>query len=108
MDKNKSIKKILKHINKILKYTKDMNFKSFNVDEKSLDACLMNFAAIGETINDIDEKFINEHTEINWKEIKGMRNIIVHDYDGVNTKIIWDTIKDDLPKLKEQLSSFVS
>lgn len=107
MDNKKSIQKILKHIDKILNYTKDMNFNTFNIDEKNIDACLMNFATIGETVNDIDENFINEHKEINWKEMKGMRNIIVHDYDGVNTRIVWDTIKDDLPKLREQLNNLI-
>ena len=64
----------------------------------------MNFTEIGESVNSIDYEFIEKHKEIDWKQIKGMRNIIVHDYDGVNMKIVWDTIQSDLPLLKQKLT----
>ena len=55
----------------------------------------------------IDDDYIKEHSDIKWKEMKGLRNRIVHDYDGVNIKIVWDTMKVDLPILKEQLSKLL-
>ena len=107
MDNNKYIYRILKYIDRIIDYVKDVDYKSFNNDSKLIDACLMNFTEIGESVNCIDNAFINMHNDIDWKQIKGMRNIIVHDYDGVNMKIVWDTIQNDLPLLKCKLQKLL-
>ncbi|MBR1454869.1 MAG: DUF86 domain-containing protein [Lachnospiraceae bacterium] len=103
MDNKKILKKIIKYIDKIILYVNDTNYSNFIKDEKLQDACLMNLSQIGESIVEIEDSFINEHKEIKWKEMKGMRNIIVHDYDGVNLRIVWDTIKYDLPELRDNL-----
>ena len=103
MDNKKILKKIIKYIDKIILYVNDTNYNNFIKDEKLQDACLMNLSQIGESIIEIEDSFINEHKEIKWKEMRGMRNIIVHDYDGVNLRIVWDTIKYDLPELRDNL-----
>ena len=103
MDNKKILKKIIKYIDKIILYVNDTNYSNFIKDEKLQDACLMNLSQLGESIVEIEDSFINEHKEIKWKEMKGMRNIIVHDYDGVNLRIVWYTIKYDLPELRDNL-----
>lgn len=103
----KIIKKIIKYIDKILEYVKEVNYNDFERDTKLQDACLMNLSQIGESVSQITESFIEEHKNINWREMKGMRNIIVHDYDGVNMKIVWNAIKYDLPELKEKLFKII-
>lgn len=107
MDNTKIISKIIKYIDKINTYINDINYTDFANDTKVQDACLMNLSQIGENITQIEYSFLKEHSEINWNEIKGMRNIIVHDYDGVNLRIVWDTIKFDLPILKEKLKKLL-
>lgn len=107
MDNTKIISKIIKYIDKINTYINDINYTDFANDTKVQDACLMNLSQIGENITQIESSFLKEHSEINWNEIKGMRNIIVHDYDGVNLRIVWDTIKFDLPILKEKLKKLL-
>lgn len=52
----------------------------------------------------IDEKFEEDHPQIPWRQLYGLRNRIVHDYEGVNLKLVWEIIETDLPDLKEQLS----
>ena len=104
MDNLKLVQNILKHINKILNYTKNLNYEDFVRDVKLQDACLLNLTQIGENVAGLDDSFLEEHNNIKWKEIKGMRNLIVHDYDGVNMRIVWETIKDDLESLKNNLS----
>lgn len=107
MDNTKIISKIIKYIDKINTYINDINYTDFANDTKVQDACLMNLSQIGENITQIESSFLKEHSEINWNEIKGMRNIIVHDYDGVNLRIVWDTIKFDLPILNEKLKKLL-
>ena len=107
MDNKKIINKIINYIDKINVYINDVNYSEFVNDMKVQDACLMNLSQIGESITQIEDSFLKEHSEINWNEIKGMRNIIIHDYDGVNIRIVWDTIKFDLPELKEKLKKLL-
>ena len=104
MDNMIRVKKIIEYIDKIIEYTKDFDYESFQKDELVQDACFMNLTQIGEQANNIDDSFIDLHKDIKWKEMKGLRNRIVHDYDGVNMQIIWDTMRKDLPELKNKLN----
>ena len=58
---------------------------------------------IGELSNKIDDEFEKLYSNIPWRTMYGLRNKIVHDYEGVNLTLIWDIISDDLPELKNQL-----
>ena len=107
MDNEKAIKNMLKCIYKILEYTNGVSSEQFFLDLKLQDACLMNLTQIGENVVNIDDAFMEKHNDIIWKQIKGMRNVIVHDYDGVNMTIVWDIIEKDLPKLKSQLEKIL-
>lgn len=49
--------------------------------------------------------FISLHSSIPWKQIRGLRNRIVHDYEGVNLNLVWEIISDDLPELQMQLET---
>lgn len=80
-------------------YTK----KDLMSSRKTKDAVLHNFAIIGEAVHNLDENFVKNHEEIEWDKINAMRNIIIHEYFGVDINLVWDTIKVDLPVLKEQI-----
>ena len=108
MDNIKAIKKIIKCIDKIIDFTNDIEYEKFISNNMIQDACFMNLMQIGENATKIDDDYIRNNNEIKWKEIKGLRNRIVHDYDGVNINIVWDTIKKDLPNLREQLMKLIS
>ena len=103
MDNKYLLSKIVKYIDRVIKYTIDVNYDDFVSESKIQDACFMNLTQIGENAAKIDDDFEKKHPYIKWKEMKGLRNKIVHDYDGINVGIIWDTIKNDLPVLKDQL-----
>ncbi|HEY4482953.1 MAG: hypothetical protein A3I39_01695 [Candidatus Yanofskybacteria bacterium RIFCSPLOWO2_02_FULL_47_9b] len=80
---------------------------SFEEFQKSItiqDAVIRRVEIIGEAVNNIPEDFIQKHPEVEWLDIISMRNILAHEYFGVKLKIVWDTVKTDLPKLKEQLN----
>ena len=96
--KNKIIvEKILKYIYKILDYTKDTEYDTFISNSILVEACVFNLSQIGELANKIDKEFEKSNPSIPWRVLCGLRNKIVHDYEGVNLVLIWDIVKDDLP-----------
>ena len=68
-----------------------------------VDACVFNLSQLGELTVKLDKDFTLMHTDIPWNEMRGLRNKIVHDYEGVNLKLVWEIVSEDLPELKEKL-----
>lgn len=97
------VEKILNYVGKILDYTKDYNYEQFVNNSMLVEACVFNLGQIGELANKISDDFEKEHTAIPWRILYGLRNKIVHDYEGVNLVLIWDIISEDLMSLREQL-----
>lgn len=92
---------IIEAAQKILKYTQSLGFKSFFFDEKIIDAVIRNFEITGEAASRLSEDFKSTHPNIPWKKLKGFRNRLVHEHFGVDHKILWTIIKDELPNLLE-------
>jgi uncharacterized protein with HEPN domain len=70
------------------------------------DAVVRNIEIIGEAVNHIQKKapdFTEQHPQLPWAQMRAMRNLVVHAYFFVDLKIVWATVKDDLPKLKQQI-----
>lgn len=88
---------------KIMSYTKDMTFDSFENDSKTVDAVIRNFEIIGEAANRLTEAYKAENPEIEWDHLRGFRNRIVHEYFGIDLEIVWQIIEDDLPRLNQTL-----
>jgi uncharacterized protein with HEPN domain len=84
---------------KIKKYTDGHDFNTFNTDDKTVDAVVRNFEIIGEAANRIDPDFRTQNPEIEWNRIRGFRNRIVHEYFGIDNKIVWSIIEDYLDEL---------
>jgi len=102
--KNKLIvEKILKYISKVLTYTKNTEYDEFINNSILVEACVFNLSQIGELANRIDKEFEESNPSIPWRVMYGLRNKIVHDYEGVNLVLIWDIVKEDLPELNIQL-----
>ena len=94
---------IIHSINRILSYTQELQYEDFINDLKTQDAVLRNLEIIGEAVKSIPEDIQNDATEIPWKSIVGMRDIIVHRYFGVDLGIIWETIQSKLNPLNEAI-----
>ncbi len=99
---------IKKSIRKIEKYTRDISFDKFSRDEKLIDAVIRNFSVIGEAVINIPKEIKIKNPDVAWKEIKGARNKIIHEYFGIDEEILWKTIKEDLPILKKQIIKLLS
>jgi len=98
---------ILKSVNKIEEYTKRINEEEFNKNTLIQDAILRRLEIIGEAVKNLPQEFKEQYTDIPWDRIAGMRNIVAHEYFGVNLKRVWKTIKDDIPELKEKIHRII-
>lgn len=103
MDNKSQVQKILRCIEKIQTYCLGKSYKDFAHDSQLTEACVFNLGQIGEYVNRLDDDFMEAHTEIPWYQIRGLRNRIIHDYEGVNLILVWDVIQEDLPVLHQQL-----
>jgi uncharacterized protein with HEPN domain len=97
------ISDILQCIAKVRRFTKGYTFEDFQNDEKTIDSVLRNLEIIGEAARYIPVEVRVGNPEIPWAEMLAMRNIVIHEYHGVNLQIIWQTIKEDLPPLVSPL-----
>ena len=96
---------ILEAINKIYSYTKIYTDPdTFYNDDKTFDAVMMNFIVIGEMVLRMSEKFKEANPQIEWNRIKGFRNLVAHDYFGIDAEEVWQIITNDLPNLKLEIS----
>jgi len=90
------IQDILEGIAKIERYMDGKTFQDFVADTLLVDAVLRNLEVIGEAAGHVPEDRQTRHPEIPWYEIKGMRNLVAHEYFGVSLDIVWLTVHDDL------------
>ncbi len=97
------IRKLLGYTDKVLGYCAQLSFEEFVSDGKLVEACVFNLSQMGELCRIVDSAFADAHPQIPWREMIGLRNRIVHDYDGVNLLLVWQIISDDLPLLHESL-----
>jgi len=103
----KIIQKIIDYINDVENYVEGLEAKSFFNDKKTIVACAFSVTQIGELVKDITDETIEKYSSIPWKSIKGMRNRIVHDYENVDLSVLWATIKESLPILRDNLKDII-
>jgi uncharacterized protein with HEPN domain len=99
---------ILESIRKIEKYTENMTYGDFREDELRQDAVARNLEIIGEAVKKIPDDIKNRKTEIEWKKIAGLRDILAHEYFGINLEIVWDVMENKLPDLKKNTQAILS
>lgn len=97
------VEDILESIELIESYVHTMELSDFTKDRKTIDAVVRNFEIIGEASKFIADDIKTRHAEIDWKGIIGLRNRIAHEYFGMSVSIVWDIIKKELPRLKNQM-----
>lgn len=100
--------KMIEYIDKAIKYSNGYNFEEFCRDEKTIDATIFAISQIGELVKNISKETMNKYNKIEWNMIKGLRNRIVHDYEGINLKSIWHVVKNDIGELKEDVQRILN
>jgi uncharacterized protein with HEPN domain len=104
-----SLLSIIEAIEKIEKYSADFNNGAdFYYAQMNFDATMMQFVVIGEMIVKLDENFKQQNNNIPWKNIKDFRNIIAHNYFGIDSDEIWEIIKNHIPQLKKDITKILN
>ena len=91
---------ILQAITFIREYVKDMDYKAFEADTKTQHAVIHNLEVIGEAARCMPDEVKDNAAEIEWYKIIALRNILIHEYFGVNLKIVWDVVRNKLGALE--------
>jgi len=99
---------MLDAIARIEEYTSPIrDAEHFHSSAQAFDATLMNFVIIGEMVDRLSDDLKQRHPETDWPEIKGFRNMVAHDYLGVDADEVWQIVQVDLPSLKACLSAIL-
>ncbi len=103
-----SFLKMIEYIEKSIKYTDGFTFEEFCKDDKTIDATVFAISQIGELVKNISKETMEKYDSIEWNMIKGLRNRIVHDYEGISLKSIWYVLNNDIVKLKDDIQSILN
>jgi uncharacterized protein with HEPN domain len=96
---------ILDSINAIESFLNGMSYKEFSNDRKTYSAILREFIVIGEAISKITDILESKHPDYPWQYVKDFRNFIVHEYFGIDSKIVYDAATIELKELKIKIQS---
>ena len=89
---------------KIDEYLNDLDYTDFVKNSMLIDAIVRNIEIIGEASARVPDTVQNKFSDIPWKQLRGIRNRIIHEYFGVDLNIIWHIVKNDIPLLKKQVN----
>lgn len=103
-----SLSKMIEYIDKAFKYTNNYSFEEFCEDDKTVDATVFSISQIGELVKNISKETTEKYSNIEWNMIRGLRNRIVHDYEGINLKSIWYILQNDMLDLKRDLQNIIN
>jgi len=98
------LKHILDAIKDIKIFLKDADYQKFESDKMLQSACIHQLEIIGEAANHFSDEFFKKYKDIEWAEIAGLRNLLIHEYFGIDIRIVWEVIQNDLPRLKKSIN----
>lgn len=81
--------------------------QAFFDDTQCQDAVMRNLAVIGEAVKKLPTSIRSQHPEVPWKDIAGMRDVLIHDYVSVDITLVWDTVQRDLPILRAAVNALL-
>lgn len=101
------IRDILNAIDEIQGFTEGMTLQNFQTDPRTVKAVLYNMAIIGEAARNLPPDVEELYPKIPWVDVRGIRNVVIHEYFQVNLEIVWQTIQEDLVPLASSLSKLL-
>ncbi len=102
-----SLEIVLKEINFILEKVAPFSETIFENDPLIQRATVLSLIIIGEETGKVNKFIKAKYNDLPWEVMSGMRNKMVHNYDGIDTAIVWKTIKDDIPALKKEIENIL-
>ena len=100
------VRHMIAAIDAIQEFIRDHNRESFELDKMAISACLYQFAILGEASNHLDAQ-ITEKYPYPWHKVRSFRNFILHEYFGIEMRVVWDTALEILPDLRNILESIL-
>lgn len=99
---------IITAIEDAMEFTSGMDYEAFEADRKTVNAVIRSLEVVGEATKRIPMSFRHKHPDIPWSKMAGMRDVLIHDYMGVDMKTVWKVVRDRLPELKSLLEELQS
>ncbi len=98
---------ILEATRKITAYTTGLSKTVFLEDEKTIDAVVRNLEVIGEAVKKLPEDLRAQHSAVEWKKIAGLRDMLIHEYFGLDAEIVWDIVQHKVPALDREVRTML-
>jgi uncharacterized protein with HEPN domain len=92
----------------ITTYTTGLNKTIFLKNRLVQDGVIRQLEIIGEAVKNLSSKLKHKHAQVPWKSIAGSRDILIHQYMGVDLNSVWDTVKKDIPKLEKEIQKILN
>ena len=102
------IEDILDAIRKIEMYVAKLSFEEFSNNSMAIDAIIRNFEVIGEASKNIPKRIKEKYPNVEWKEATGFRNVLIHNYFGIDVESVWDTLNNNIPILKKHVEEVLA
>ncbi|HCJ79462.1 hypothetical protein DK28_0201285 [Peptococcaceae bacterium SCADC1_2_3] len=99
---------ILDYAREISEWLSDSTKESFFANKQLQSAVIRNLEVIGEAVKNVSDSLREKYTEVLWKDIAGMRDMLIHEYFDVDLEEVWETSTEDIPVLTEQIAIIVS
>jgi uncharacterized protein with HEPN domain len=93
---------------KIMRYIRGLTFEEFSTDEKTLDAVVRNLIIIGEAVKNLPDDLKKRYPDVEWRKIAGLREIVVHEYFGIDEDILWDIVQNKVPELLQAIERILA
>ncbi|MBI4983229.1 DUF86 domain-containing protein [Candidatus Woesearchaeota archaeon] len=106
-DETKYLIHILQSIELIEEFVLNLSKEDFKQNSEKQFAVIRGIEVIGEAVKNIPQTFKEKYPFIKWRDIAGTRDVLIHAYFSVDTDLIWDIVKRDLPLLKKQVNSLL-
>jgi uncharacterized protein with HEPN domain len=106
-DERVFLEDIVEACRKIQRFTSGFSFEQFRADEKTIDSVLRNLEVIGEAAKQISAEMRAEITTLDWQRIAGLRDILIHNYFGIDLDIVWDVVQNKVPVVIAAVEGFL-
>ena len=98
---------IIEACDKISRYTSGFTVEQFRRDDKTIDAVVRNLEVIGEAAKNVPDE-MRAKIAVDWKRMASLRDVLIHEYFGIDLEIIWDIVENKIPTLRREVSSYAS